>query len=233
LQSGETPASLARLGYDSKWWEYGFLDEQRLRSQIARLDAGDDPNTEHYRYAAFLQILETRTAFDDLTLARFVELAVLDRDRVMATSVLIQLARWPGLTEEQRGWLREQPALAAPIVQRAFDWQSRADIYSESLTHLKHLATELRQTKPVDWSIILRERRSAPELAIRPADQSIGKFRITWRSNQLALSFFSRALNQWNKQAVFKDNPGNHTELWAWMIAEAAEPTKRVEVIPD
>jgi hypothetical protein len=40
-------------------------------------------------------------------------------------------------------------------------------------------------------------------------------------------------LNQWNKQAVFKDNPGSHTELWAWMIAEAAEPTKRVEVIPD
>lgn len=121
MRSGETPATLARLGYDSKWWKYGFLDEQQLRSQLARLDAGDDSNTEHYRYAAFLQILGTRTALDDLTLARFVELAGLDRDRVMATSVLIQLARWPGLTEEQCGWLREQPALAAPIVQRAFD----------------------------------------------------------------------------------------------------------------
>lgn len=120
-REGAPPPALAALGYDSKWWRYGFVDGRFLQAQLARLRAGDDPHGEHYRYAAFLRILEARAALDDVTLARFVELATLDRDQLLAQAALIRLAGWPGLTEGQRAWLRGHPALAAPVVRRAFD----------------------------------------------------------------------------------------------------------------
>jgi Arc/MetJ family transcription regulator len=113
--------ALIVLGYDAKWLEYRFIDEQFLQQQLARFRTSGDHCGEHYRYAAFLKVLADRPMLDDLALAHYVELAALDQDRVMAKSALIRLVKWSGLTESQRAWLRGHPALAAPVVQRAFD----------------------------------------------------------------------------------------------------------------
>jgi hypothetical protein len=118
-REGARAAALAELGYDPKWWQYGFVDEPFLVSQLARYRSGEDPHGEHHRYAAFMRILTARAVVDDVTLSRYIELAELDRDRTMAEAALIRLIAWPGLTDEQRAGLRGQPAFAAPAVQRA------------------------------------------------------------------------------------------------------------------
>ena len=84
MRDDEVLVALAALGYDHKWWQYGFVDELSLASQFALLRTGSDTNTEHYRYGMFLRILETHSALDTPILARFVELATLDSDQTMA-----------------------------------------------------------------------------------------------------------------------------------------------------
>jgi hypothetical protein len=120
-QDDDTAEALAALGYDDRWLAYGFVDDYFLKEQLARFRTGDDPYSEHYRYAAFLRQLKGRRDFDELSLTRYMELASLDHDRAMAASALIQLARLPGLTGEQRRRLRAHPTLANPSVQRALD----------------------------------------------------------------------------------------------------------------
>jgi len=117
----ERQVALSTLGYDASWWQYGFVSDATLQAQLARWRIGADTNAEHYRYAAFLSLLTGRDALDDLALTRIVELVDRDPDRTMGQAVLIQFARWPGLTAGQRSWLRDQPACAAPVVQRAFE----------------------------------------------------------------------------------------------------------------
>ncbi len=100
---------------------------------------------------------------------------------------------------------------------------------SQAQAVLKRLATELRSSKPQGWSIVMRARQYDEELVVRPADRSIGKFRIAWLSGRLHVAFFSRALNHWNKWSHFNDGPNVAIELWEWMLAEAQEPTRRTD----
>ncbi|MEO6392298.1 MAG: hypothetical protein ABIP75_10635 [Pyrinomonadaceae bacterium] len=93
------------------------MDEVILGEQVMEFELGVDPNSEHYRHASFCRILE-RTEIDDLTMDRFVELAELDPDQVMAEATLGQLVRHCGLTTGQIDRLCGHPAFATPDLQR-------------------------------------------------------------------------------------------------------------------
>jgi hypothetical protein len=90
-------------------------------------------------------------------------------------------------------------------------------------TRLKILADNLRRTKAEKWSVVL----SGNEIIVRPKDRTLGKFSITFgREDVCNVSFFSRALNYWNKGKYFHVNDSLAAEVKAWMESEAAEPLK-------
>jgi hypothetical protein len=106
------PADLELLGYSPKWVEYGFLSPELLLAQVARFHTGADQSSEHFRYAAFMQ-LQGRDIFSDEVFQRYLELAALDPDPLgMARAALIELLDHPGITDAQ--W---EAVLAHPLVQ--------------------------------------------------------------------------------------------------------------------
>lgn len=108
---------LAKLHYDPKWLEYGFLDWAFLESQVQQYESGEDENTEHYRYAAFRKVLEELKAVNDLWLDRYLELAELDEDQVMADGALGLLLRSPLLTDQQLDRIKTRQIFATKPLQ--------------------------------------------------------------------------------------------------------------------
>lgn len=104
------------LRYDSGWLRYGLIDQRSLAEQFSRFQKGVDENTEHYRYLSFCKLLE-RLTIDDVTLDRFIELAVLDEDQSMAAAALTNLVRHDGLTSRQLNHLKSLPAFASSQLQ--------------------------------------------------------------------------------------------------------------------
>jgi len=88
--TSEVRNALGVLGYDVKWLEYGFIDAEILRQQMAIFDTGEDRSTEHYRYAAFCQVLD-RDEMTDVDLDRYLGLVDNESDSAMAASVLFML----------------------------------------------------------------------------------------------------------------------------------------------
>jgi hypothetical protein len=113
-------SALSELGYEASWLQYGFVDGALLREQLAELRSGDDPHSEHYRWRAFLRFIEGRGSLTDEQLGQYVELATLDPDDVMASSALVSLAAWAGLSAAQRATLRTLIVPGGPAAQRAF-----------------------------------------------------------------------------------------------------------------
>lgn len=121
---------LAALGYHAKWLEHSFLGEANLQLQIENYHASDDRNAEHYRYGTFRLVLHSRPALDDAELTHYVELALLDEDRMMGDAALADLCGWHGLTPEQFEWISRHPTFQHPYLQK--------------IIHRKRLHTELR-----------------------------------------------------------------------------------------
>ena len=111
-------SDLAALHYPEAWRTSGFVDAAFVWRQREEFARGDDTNLEHYRWRAFCQLLAESNVFSDDDMLRFVDLAVADEDRVMATSALIRLVTWPNLVDRQFHRLSTHPAFAAPVVQK-------------------------------------------------------------------------------------------------------------------
>ncbi len=112
---------LTKLGYDPKWFTYGFLEVPFLREQSEHYDNGIDKNTEHYRYEAFRRLLESLTSIDNHTFDRYIELAELDEDKAMANAALSLLIRHPSLTHQQLEQIKSLPALAEKTIQKIIE----------------------------------------------------------------------------------------------------------------
>jgi hypothetical protein len=111
---------LAVLHYDSKWFEYGFIDQHTLLEQFARFESGVDDLPEHHRYLSFSRLLD-EGVIDDLVIQRFIELALLDEDKTMAQAALGQLVRHGGLTPHQFSDLKTHPAFASRELQNIIE----------------------------------------------------------------------------------------------------------------
>ena len=114
---------LAELHYAPLWLAYDFIDEQSLRRQVEQYRTSDDNSSEHYRYRAFCAFLAARADLDDISIDRYVELALLDEDRQMAQGALTQLVDWAGLTDAQLQRLRQHPAFTSPILRKRVERQ--------------------------------------------------------------------------------------------------------------
>jgi hypothetical protein len=101
-QPNATARALRILHYDTKWLDWKFLDERVLHQQLAEYENGKDQNTEHYRFAAFKELLDKATSpLHDSFIDRYMELASIDKDPQVSHSALLLLAKFPGLTDDQ------------------------------------------------------------------------------------------------------------------------------------
>jgi hypothetical protein len=116
LQMRNIEAALRMLGYDALWLESGFLSVDELQNQWESVGVSSSPQPEHYRFAAFCSVLDRCTAMTDTDIARFVRLAAIDPDPIMATAALGRLVMWPGITAGQLGQLATDAAFqSAPL----------------------------------------------------------------------------------------------------------------------
>ena len=93
--------TLETLGYNEKWLEYGLLDKEILKTQLAEFEKGYDVNIEHYRYATFLHWRREKEYFSDLEISHFIELALEDTDKTMSGSAVKELITSSKITNSQ------------------------------------------------------------------------------------------------------------------------------------
>jgi hypothetical protein len=108
----------AVLEYDLKWLDYGFIDESDLRKQYERFTNSRNNISEHYRYASFVAFLSRQSILSDDMINNFIELATIDKDQGMATSALIELLMFKGLSGSQFEFLRNHTMYKSPPLQK-------------------------------------------------------------------------------------------------------------------
>jgi hypothetical protein len=107
------------VGYPTQWLTSGWLDTALLREQAEHRRGPDgDESTEHYRFAAFLRVLETDGPVDDRWIDCYVELCLLDPDPGMGHSALHELVRRGPLSDAQLVAVLARPECAAPSIQK-------------------------------------------------------------------------------------------------------------------
>ena len=114
----EVSALLNTLHYSAEWLDSGFLNIALLRKQSAVYQSGADRNTEHYRCAAFSEVLKARSEISDSEIAQYIRLAQIDNDWSLARAALCDLLLWSGLSLAQFDDLACHPAFAKPLFQK-------------------------------------------------------------------------------------------------------------------
>jgi hypothetical protein len=100
-----------------KWLEYQLIDELFLLNLYKSFSSSDDKSIEHYRYSAFRKVLQDNEGLSDLSIDNYINLAEIDDDRPMATAALMDLLRWPRLTDAQYGRLVNRSEFASQVFQ--------------------------------------------------------------------------------------------------------------------
>ena len=105
---------LLQFGYTQKWFDFGFLTETSLNSELIQQKASGDSNYEHFRYATFKAWLRGRTFASDEDISNFADLVFSDPDKIMAGSALAYLMDTPWITDSQLEFLvQKAPAFGA------------------------------------------------------------------------------------------------------------------------
>lgn len=100
--------ALSELGFDASWLKSGLLEKSWLLEAAKNWQAEPGP-TEHFRYAAFREILRTHQGFTQAQLEEFLRLIEDDSDTFMAGAAWVDLLRWRYLTQEQFLQLSQHP----------------------------------------------------------------------------------------------------------------------------
>lgn len=94
-----TENDLRLLEYNPLWLEYGVLTFDLLQTQVKEFNTGEDDNTEHYRYAAFKNYLQTQSFLSDDILSKLFDIIKIDPDITMANSMALDLLKTKTLKE--------------------------------------------------------------------------------------------------------------------------------------
>ena len=81
--------------------KFGFLTEEELDEQIRIFETSDDKSTEHYRYASFKKYLDSHRKLDDEGISKYLHLAEIDEDKMMAGAAVIDLFYALNLNDDQ------------------------------------------------------------------------------------------------------------------------------------
>lgn len=104
--------ALLLLRYPPQWAAYGLPSPELLAQQLETFRAGVDPNTEHYRFAAFKTLLGEGPLSDE-QVTQYLTLVEADPDSFMAHSALIEILLLPSLTDAQFERVSQHPWMLA------------------------------------------------------------------------------------------------------------------------
>lgn len=96
-----TDNNLKLLKYNQLWLEFGVLTTDILLTQVKDFESGLDGNTEHYRYRAFKNYLETQSQLSYEQIANLFELITIETDITMATSMALDILKRKSLNDSQ------------------------------------------------------------------------------------------------------------------------------------
>lgn len=96
------------LGYTKKWLDYGLLTEEILNRQYVEFQKGEDLNIEHYRYATFLNWLNLKEYFTDVEIKNYIELALEDKDVLMAGAAVKELFTHSKISRSQFELIKQE-----------------------------------------------------------------------------------------------------------------------------
>lgn len=89
------------LNYSDLWFKFGFLTEKELDEQIKIFEKGEDTSTEHYRYKSFRKFLSSRKKFTEDEIDKYLQLAKIDEDEIMAGAAIVGLLSHRELSDHQ------------------------------------------------------------------------------------------------------------------------------------
>ncbi len=93
--------NLEKLDYTIHWMEFGVLGVEELDDQISIYNQGEDRHTEHYRYKTLKAYIAQKTDFTTVQIENIISLALNDKDKLMSSSVPVELLRKNVTTNEQ------------------------------------------------------------------------------------------------------------------------------------
>src|SRR6185295_1493281 len=81
------------LEFSQEWLELGIVDSGKLDKLESEWKSGEDRNTEHYRWRAFLDFMELQVSLDPTLAKQLYELGGRDADPGMGGSMMAHVLR--------------------------------------------------------------------------------------------------------------------------------------------
>jgi hypothetical protein len=81
------------LEFNQAWVELGIITPEKLTRLAAEWARGEDTNTEHYRWRAFRDFIESKKVLDEHTAKALYNLGAQDPDLAMGGSIMAEILR--------------------------------------------------------------------------------------------------------------------------------------------
>ena len=81
------------LKFSQEWIELGIITPEKLKQLEAEWATGEDTNTEHFRWRAFLDFIKSKEGLDENTAKALYNLGANDPDYVMGGSLMAEILR--------------------------------------------------------------------------------------------------------------------------------------------
>jgi hypothetical protein len=81
------------LEFNEEWIVLGIITPAKLKVLEAKWTTGEDPNTEHYRWGAFLEFVDSRQFLDADTARALYKLGANDPDTTMGGAMMAHILR--------------------------------------------------------------------------------------------------------------------------------------------
>jgi hypothetical protein len=82
-----------KLEFSQEWIDLGIITPAKLKQLEYEWSAGEDTDTEHYRWRAFLDFIESKESLDDNTARALYNLGANDPDGAMGGSIMANVLR--------------------------------------------------------------------------------------------------------------------------------------------
>jgi hypothetical protein len=81
------------LEFSQEWIDLGIITPAKLNQLVGEWTSSDDRNTEHYRWRAFLDFVQSQDSLDEITARRLYNLGATDPDLSMGGSIMAHILR--------------------------------------------------------------------------------------------------------------------------------------------
>jgi len=81
------------IEFSQEWLDLGIIDSEKLQKIESEWNSSDDKHTEHYRWRAFLDFIESQEFLDPFIAKRLYDLGANDPDSTMGGSMMAHVLR--------------------------------------------------------------------------------------------------------------------------------------------